>query len=244
MQYDRKTTHAIMEGFFAGEELKEQQGSIDSVVTLAQIKRTNCIGNANATSQSFVFKSYTPWSLQAKYSEKVYSQPSSFERAQPKGCLATSHSTKDKANLHHSKSWRVVSAPSSYYYNHCEGTYSNGRGCTWTPYFFRFSHPQHTGQSVTRKVTSHKMLEAKPLRNVQLQASSDLKPTKSWIWSDHPQQAEQKCKGKKCEAFFNVMRSPYLRQNMSISSTTQMFSSKLQSSHKCEAWLKSTKNNL
>lgn len=230
-----------MEGFLAEAETKPLQQSIKS-------KRASTFETAGTTSYfNLDFRSYTPWSLQARYSVKSKTkhyqlQPPALrivDRDKSSALapgLDTSQQTKGKKCLY-SNPWRVVSAPSSYTYSHREGSFTNGRGCTWTPYYFRFSRTQYTPSDHSVKQPSQSNLDIKLQRNV-LGESNELKPTKSWIWSDQLIQqdaSQRKRKRNNCETFVYLMRSPYLNGK----EHTGFSSQKRQSSRKCEAWLKS-----
>lgn len=211
-----------MEGILLAKETKEP-------AHLRSHSKKSSLGTT-LPSPSYLFRGYTPWSVQATYSGgSRYSQlslSSATEHAKINGFMVSQ--TKEKK--HHSNPWKAISAPVSFAYSCSEGTFANGRGCTWTPYYFRFCQPslQPTNQSATNSS------EIEPLKDV-LQDSNELKATHSWIWCDQPQPSAEKCND---ETFINLMRSPYLLRRHT---GTPLSSQKLQSSHKCEAWLKSSK---
>lgn len=180
---------------------------------------------------AFMFRSYTPWSIQANCSERSCSQPISSNGTKLKGSLPQIRDKKCPNNP-----WKIVSAPSSYVYSYCEGNFTNGRGCTRTPYYLYFFQQQQLARlNVSEPSRSSNSPEIKAQTKNHLQPSNELTVTQSWIWSNHPQHEENK----KRKSFANLMRSPYLRAQER--SATPYSSRKLQSSHKCQAWLKSSK---
>ena len=209
---------------------KEKRGSQETrhLIPSSYPKRGNSIGTP-LSPVAFIFRGYTPWSIQANHSESRCSKASTTiasNYSKPKN----SAQQIIKYAKYRNNPWRVVSAPSSYVYSYCEGTFTNGRGCTWTPSYLHFPNLQYTYQSINEptKVTSN----IKKTKSYQ-QTSNELLATQSWIWSDHPQPEE--CRRRK--TFMNLMRSPYLKtqERNGISCSSR----KLQSSDKCEAWLKS-----
>lgn len=181
---------------------------------------------------AFIFRGYTPWSIQANHSETRCSKAStviSSNYSKPRSSIAQNKDAKYLNNP-----WRIISAPSSYVYSYCAGTFTNGRGCTWTPYYLHFPNLKYTHLSINEPTQVHVTSAFKKTKSFQQTvASNELIATKSWIWSEHPQPE----KHSRRKTFTNLMRSPYLRAHGH--NETSCSSRKLQSSDKCEAWLKS-----
>ena len=191
-------------------------------------KRGTSFG-APTPSPLFSLTSYTPWSVQATYSSgksfKKLPSRSAIQKRNPSGPARPTLSKNCPNNP-----WRVISAPSCYTYNHAEGSFTNGRGCTWTPHYFRFCQSQQTFE----RASKNELLEFKPSRRNISQSQDYLKPTKSWIWNDQPPPQESK----KRETFTHLMKSPYLREHTDSSMSSYSYQN-LQYSQKCQAWLKS-----
>lgn len=182
----------------------------------------------------FIVRGQTSWSIDANHSETRCSQLpplSASDYVSARSNRFTSYQTKNKTAPCSSDPCRAISAPASYAYNYYDGNFTNGKGCTWTPYYLRYleSYSQENKRSLSQPARNDLML--KPLKNFH-QDCDELKPTQSWIWDYCPQPPQRRRK----ETCVNLMRSPYL---LSGCNKEPYSSHKLQSSQKCEAWLKS-----
>ena len=175
----------------------------------------------------FVVRGQTSWSIQANHSETRCSQLPPLSTSD----YASARSSRFRKMVPCSTDpCRAISAPASYAYNYHDGNFTNGKGCTWTPYYFRYleSTSHENKQSLSQPARNDVML--KPLKSYHRDCDG-LKPTRSWIWDYCPQPPQRRSK----ETCAYLMRSPYL----SGCNKEPHSSHKLQSSQKCEAWLKS-----
>ena len=142
---------------------KETRGSQERrhLIPSSDSKRGNSIGTSRTplSPVAFIFRGYTPWSIQANHSETRCPKVSTVIYLKPR---SSRPQNKDAKYL----PWRVVSAPSSYVYSYCAGTFTNGRGCTWTPYYLHFPNLKYTHQSINEPTQPH--------------VTSDFKKTKSY----------------------------------------------------------------
>ena len=209
-----------MEEIVAGNETKAPQNSSGS-------------RHSPISPPPFVLRGHTPWSIQANHSETRCSQlPSLSASDYVPNCNKgfTAAWTKEKMVPYNNDPCRVISAPASYAYSYHEGNFTNGRGCTWTPYYFRFLESSSQENRQNQSEPAHNDSRLKPLKNVH-RDYNELKATQSWVWNYCPRPVERRRK----ETFVNIMRSPYLSGYRKTPSSSH----KLQSSQKCEAWLKS-----
>lgn len=179
----------------------------------------------------FVVRGQASWSIQANHSETRCSQLPPLSTSH---CVSnhwfTTYGTKYKTVPSSNDPCRAISAPASYAYNYHDGNFTNGKGCTWTPYYFRYleSFSQENKRSLSQPAHNDVML--KPLKNCH-RDYDELKPTQSWVWDYCPQPPQRRRK----ETCVNLMRSPYLSGCCKEPHSAH----KLQSSQKCDAWLKS-----
>lgn len=226
---------------FADDEIKTQREFASSrMLTSSPPKQASSI-RTTPSPLKVAFRGYTPWSVQANYSTSRLSKRSGLSS----GCHGnlTEYKAKEsnveyktcKEKLETSNPWRIISAPSSYSYSHVEGSFTNGRGCTWTPHYFTFYRPPQTTSTISKE-GNNECSDSKPSPGrINLPRCKELKPTQSWIWSNHPRVE----KITKKETFANLMKSPYLRWSSNRVSSRSYSSQSLLSSRKCEAWLKS-----
>lgn len=192
-----------------------------------------CI-NISYSPPSYVLRDQTSWSIQGNHSETRCSQlpplsTSDYISARSNCKCFTASRTKDKTGPCRNDPCRAISAPASYAYNYCDGNFSNGRGCTWTPYYFRFLESSPRENRRIQSQPTRGDLRLKPLKNIH-QDCDELKATQSWIWDYCPRPPERRKK----ETCVHLMKSPYLSGH-----NKESYSHKLQCSQKCEAWLKS-----
>ena len=203
---------------------------------MASQEPSRCLNNSHSSTSPppFVLRDQSSWSIQANHSETRCSwlpplSTSDYVSARSNYDWFMVSRTKDKTVACRNDPYRAISAPVSYAYNYCDGNFTNGRGCTWTPYYFCFLGPSSQEKRRSQSQPARSDLRLKSLKNFHRDCD-ELKATQSWIWDYCPCPPERRRK----ETCVNLMRSPYL------SRCNKAPFHKLQSSQKCEAWLRSS----
>ena len=181
----------------------------------------------------FVMRDQILWSIQANHSETRCSQlpplstSNQVSATSNRWFTTVTSRTKNKTVPCGNDPCRAISAPASYAYNYHDGNFTNGKGCTWTPYYFRYleSSSRENKRSLSQPTRSDVPLK------IFHRDCDELKPTQSWVWDYCPQPPQRRRK----ETCVHLMRSPYLNRCCKEPHSSH----KLQSSQKCEAWMKS-----